>query len=192
MEKNKLYLGDCLDIMPLIPDGSIDMILCDMPFNQTQNKWDIIIPFDKLWEQYNRIIKQNGAIALFAQGLFSAQLIMSNPKMYRYDLIYKKGNRVSGFLNAKKQPMRNHEQILLFYKKQPTYNPQFTEDGEPLHSKGKKFKKKEGVNNNYGKYDTKFDSGRAGSTQKYPKSVLNFEKPHPPIHPTQKPVALCE
>ena len=190
--ENKLFLGDCLEIMPNIPDKSVDMILADLPFNQTKNKWDIIIPFDKLWEQYNRIIKDNGAIALFAQGLFTAQLIMSNTKMYRYDLIYHKGNRVSGFLNANRQPMRNHEQVLLFYKKQPIYNPQFTEGGEPLHSKGKKFKTKKGVNNNYGDYDTTFDSGREGSTQKYPKSVLTFDKPHPAIHPTQKPVALCE
>jgi DNA modification methylase len=189
--ENKLYFGNCLNVMNKIPDNSIDMILADLPFNLTKNKWDIIIPFDKLWLQYNRVIKENGAIALFAQGIFMAQLIMSNPKMYRYDLIYKKGERVSGFLNAKVQPMRNHEQILLFYKKKPTYNPQFTE-GKALHSKGHSFKYKEGVNNNYGEYDTTFDSGREGTTQKYPKSVLNFEKPHPAIHPTEKPVALCE
>ena len=87
---NKIYNDDCLKIMPLIQDKSIDMILADLPFNQTKNKWDILIPFDDLWSQYNRIIKDNGAILLFAQGLFSAQLIMSNQKMYRYDLIYKK------------------------------------------------------------------------------------------------------
>lgn len=189
--ENKLFFGDCLKVMPNIPNKSVDMILADLPFNQTKNKWDIIIPFGELWEQYNRIIKDNGAIALFAQGFFTAQLIMSNPKMYRYDLIYHKGDRATGFLNAKVQPMRNHEQILLFYKKKPTYNPQFTE-GKPLHSKGKKYKTKEGINNNYGHYDTKFDSGREGKTQKYPKSVLTFDKPHPAIHPTQKPVALCE
>ena len=190
MEINKIYLGDCLNIMPNIEDKSIDMILADLPFNMTKNKWDIIIPFDKIWNQYNRIIKDNGAIALFAQGFFSAQLIMSNPKMYRYDLIYKKGNRVSGFLNANRQPMRNHEQILLFYKKQPIYNPIYTE-GNPLHGKGTKFKTKEGVNNNYGYYDTTYEN-RKGSTKKYPKSVLDFEKPHPSKHPTEKPVKLCE
>ena len=190
LEINKSYLGDCLEIMPSIDDKSIDLILCDLPFGVTKNKWDIIIPLDKLWEQYNRIIKDNGAIVLFAQGVFSAQLIMSNTKMYKYDLIYKKSNRTSGFLNANRQPLRNHEQILVFYKKQPTYNPQFTE-GMPLHSKGIVSKEKQGINNNYGKYDTSFDK-RAGTTQKYPKSVLDFERPHPPIHPTEKPVKLCE
>ena len=190
IEVNKPYLGDCLEIMPLITDKSIDMILCDLPFGVTKNKWDIIIPLDELWNQYNRIIKDNGAIVLFAQGVFSAQLIMSNTKMYKYDLIYKKSNRTSGFLNANRQPLRNHEQILVFYKKQPTYNPQFTE-GIPLHSKGILSKGKQGVNNNYGQYDTSMDK-RAGSTQKYPKSVLDFERPHPPIHPTEKPVKLCE
>lgn len=190
IEVNKPYLGDCLEIMPLITDKSIDMILCDLPFGVTKNKWDIIIPLDKLWEQYNRIIKDNGAIVLFAQGVFSAQLIMSNTKMYKYDLIYKKSNRTSGFLNANRQPLRNHEQILVFYKKQPTYNPQFTE-GSPLHSKGNLSREKQGINNNYGKYDTSMDK-RAGATQKYPKSVLDFDRPHPPIHPTEKPVKLCE
>jgi site-specific DNA-methyltransferase (adenine-specific) len=187
---DEIYFGDCLDIMPNIPDGSVDLILADLPFNMTKNKWDILIPFDQLWENYNRVIKPNGAIVLFAQGLFAAQLIMSNPKMYRYDLIYKKSNRVSGFLNANRQPLRNHEQILVFYKKQPTYNPQFTE-GIPLHSKGNLSKTKQGVNNNYGVYDTSFDD-RAGSTQKFPKSVLDFERPHPSKHPTEKPVKLCE
>ena len=188
---NKIYNDDCLKIMPLIQDKSIDMILADLPFNQTKNKWDILIPFDDLWSQYNRIIKDNGAILLFAQGLFSAQLIMSNQKMYRYDLIYKKSNRSSGFLNANRQPLRNHEQILCFYKKQPTYNPIFSE-GIPLHSKGKLYKTKDGINNNYGKYDTKYENNRSGSTEKYPISVLNFDKPHPSKHPTEKPVKLCE
>lgn len=188
---NKIYNDDCLKIMPNIDDKSIDLILADLPFNQTKNKWDILIPFEDLWMNYNRIIKDNGAILLFAQGIFSAQLIMSNPKMYRYDLIYKKGERVSGFLNANRQPLRNHEQILCFYKKQPTYNPIFNE-GMPLHGKGTKYKNKINTNNNYGDYDSQKDDDRKGSTKKYPKSVLNFEKPHPAKHPTEKPVSLCE
>ncbi len=188
---NELYNDDCLNIMPNIKDKSIDLILADLPFNQTKNKWDILIPFDDLWLNYNRIIKDNGAILLFAQGLFSAQLIMSNPKMYRYDLIYKKGDRTSGFLNANRQPLRNHEQILVFYKKQPTYNPIFTE-GIPLHGKGTKYKYKNNTNNNYGDFNSNLDDKRKGSTLKYPKSVLIFEKPHPAKHPTEKSIPLCE
>jgi site-specific DNA-methyltransferase (adenine-specific) len=173
--------------MPIIPDGSIDMILCDLPYNMTKNHWDIIIPLDKLWQQYNRIIKENGAIVLFGQDKFSAKLMLSNEKMHKYNLIWKKGERTSGFLNAKKQPLRNHEDILIFYKKQPVYNPQFIL-GEKSHSRGTKGKL---VNNNYGKYD--FMEGETKNGEwKYPKSILNFDRPHPPIHPTQKPVELCE
>ena len=192
LKLDEIYLGDCIETMKLIDKGSVDFILTDLPYNVTQNKWDqIVIPLDLLWEQYRRIIKPNGAIALFSQGMFSAKLIMSNPKWYKYDIIWKKGDRVSGFLNANRQFMRNHEQILLFYKKQPTYNPQFTE-GKPLHGKGHKYLNKEGVNNNYGYYDTTVPETRKGSTLKYPKSVLNFEKPHPAIHPNEKPVLLLE
>jgi len=191
LEINKIYLGDCLELMNHIDDKSVDMILCDLPYGVTANKKDICIPFDSLWNHYNRIIKDNGAIVLFSQGIFSARLIMSNEKMFKYDLIWKKGERTSGFLNAKKQVLRNHEQILIFYKNQPTYNPQFT-DGPPLHGKGKKYLNKEGVNNNYGFYNTTIPETRKGSTQKYPKSILNFDRPHPPVHSTQKPVPLCE
>lgn len=192
LEKNKIFNGDCIEVMKDIDDKSVDMILTDLPYNMTKNKWDKnIIPLDKLWKQYNRIIKDNGAIVLFAQGMFMAKLIMSNKKMFRYDIIWKKGDRVSGFLNANRQFMRNHEQLLVFYKKQPTYNPQFTE-GKPLHSKGKSYLEKQGVNNNYGKYDTTIKETRKGSTLKYPKSVLNFDKPHPSQHPTEKSVSLCE
>lgn len=188
---NEIYLGDCLEIMKIIPDKSVDMILCDLPYGLTNNPKDIVIPMDKLWQNYERIIKDNGAIILFGQGIFAAKLILSNEKLFKYDLIWKKGERVSGFLNAKKIPLRNHEQLLVFYKKPPTYNPQFSE-GIPLHSKGKKYLEKEGVNNNYGYYDTSLPETRKGSTQKYPKSVLNFERPHPPIHPTEKPTTLLE
>lgn len=192
LKLNEVYLGDCIQIMKNIDNSSIDMILTDLPYNVTKNKWDQdIIPLDQLWNEYKRIIKPNGAILLFAQGIFSSKLIMSNEKMFKYDIVWKKGERVSGFLNAKKQPMRNHEQILCFYKKQPTYNPIFTE-GIPLHSKGKKYLNKDGVNNNYGYYDTTLPETRKGSTKKYPKSVLNFDKPHPAIHPNEKPVSLLE
>lgn len=190
---NEIYLGDCLEIMKLIDKGSIDMILADLPFGVTKNSKDVRIPMESLWNEYNRIIKDTGVIALFGQGMFTADLMMANKKMWRYNLIYNKGNGVSGFLNANRQPLRSHEDILIFYKKQPTYNPQFTE-GKPLHSKGKKYLTKEGVNNNYGYYDTTTPETRKGETQKYPKSVLNFDRPAPGviIHPTEKPVALLE
>ena len=192
LKLDEIYLGDCIDVMKNIDDNSVDMILTDLPYNTTRNKWDQqIIPLDLLWKEYKRVIKVNGAILLFAQGVFSAKLMISNEKWFRYDLIWKKGNRVSGFLNANRQFMRNHEQILVFYNKQPYYNPIFTE-GAPLHGKGNTYLNKQGVNNNYGNYDTTIPETRKGSTQKYPKSVLDFEKPHPSIHPTEKSLKLCE
>lgn len=188
LETNKIYLEDCLVGMKSICDKSIDCIICDLPYGQTQNKRDVIIPFEPLWAEYKRIIKDNGAIILFSQGMFTAKLMLSNEKMWRYNLIWKKGNRTSGFLNAKRMPMRNHEDICVFYKKLPTYNPQFRY-GKPLHSKGHGVHKF--TNNNYGKFD-EIEDTRAGSTEKYPISVLNFNRPHPPIHPTQKPIELVE
>ena len=188
---NKLFYGDCFDVFPTIGDKSIDMILCDLPYGATQNKYDIIIPFDKLWLQYERVIKDNGAIVLFGQGLFFADLINSNRKLFRYDLVWNK-HLISGFLNANRMPLRVHENIAVFYKKLPTYNPQFTE-GKPLHSKGKSYLKKEHKNQNYGKFEMTDDS-RAGSTQKHPRSILSFQKPHPSVskHPTEKSIDMLE
>lgn len=122
--------------------------------------------------------------------MFSAKLMLSNEKMYRYSLIWEK-DRPTGFLNAKKMPLRSHEDILVFYKKCPIYNPQMWK-GIPLHGKGKKALVEQGVNNNYGKYDTTYDSGRVGTTDKYPRSVLKFKKEHPAVFATQKPIALLE
>lgn len=183
--------GDCLELMKEIPDKSIDLILCDLPYGKTQNKSDIIIPFDKLWNSYERIIKDNGAIVLFAQGVFYVDLVNSNRKLFRYDLVWDKVI-TTGFLNAKRMPLRQHEQIAVFYKKLPKYNPQFT-SGKPLHSKGKAYKDKPIVNQNYGVFHMTDDS-RAGSTKKYPTSILKFQKPHPSIavHRTQKPVELLK
>ena len=191
MEFNKIYNEDCLEGMKRIADKSVDMILCDLPYGVTQNKKDVVIPFVPLWEQYERIIKDNGAIVLFAQGLFYVDLVSSNRKLFRYDLIWDKVLS-SGFLNANRMPLRQHEQIAVFYKKLPTYNPQFT-IGKPLHSKGKSYLQKELKNQNYGQFEATDDS-RAGSTEKYPTSVLKFEKQHPStqIHPTQKSVSLSE
>lgn len=187
----KLLQGDCLELMKDIPDKSIDMILCDLPYGVTSNKKDITIPFDKLWKRYERIIKDNGAILLFGQGAFYVDLVNSNRKLFRYDLVWDK-QLISGFLNAKRMPLRQHEQIAVFYKKLPTYNPQFTQ-GKPLHSKGVSYKNKEHTNQNYGEFHMTDDS-RAGSTEKYPTSILSFSKPHPSIakHRTEKPVELLE
>lgn len=167
------------------------MILCDLPYGITQNKADVIIPFEPLWNQYNRIIKDNGAIVLFGQGTFFVDLINSNRKMYRYDLVWNK-QLTSGFLNAKRMPLRQHEQVAIFYKKLPTYNPQFTH-GNPLHAKGSAYKDKPVNNQNYGAFEAVGDN-RAGSVEKYPTSILSFAKPHPSVsqHRTQKPVALLE
>ncbi len=197
MSEVKLYKGDCLIEMNNIQDKSVDMILCDLPYevlnkDNASAQWDKLIPFDKLWEQYNRIIKDNGAIVLFAQGMFTCQLMMSNPNMWRYNLIWDK-RLVSGFLNAKRMPLRSHEDIVIFYKSLPTYNPQMTE-GMPLHSKGNVYEGKEMKKNQcYGNI-TMTDDSRKGCTEKYPKSILSFDKPHPSIavHPTQKPVTLLE
>jgi len=189
IELNRIYQRDCLEGMRMIPDDTIDMILCDLPYGTTRNKWDTVIPFEPLWEQYARVIKDNGAIVLFSHGLFSAKLQLSKEKWWRYDLEWEK-DRPTGFLNAKKMPLRSHEDIQVFYKKLPVYNPQMSV-GKPLHSKGSSYLIKPAVNNNYGKFEVTDDS-RKGNTEKYPRSILKFKRPHPPIHPTQKPVELFE
>lgn len=186
---NKIIHGNCLEMMKNIPDKSIDMILCDLPYGITaRNKWDVILPFDKLWEQYRRITKENSAIVLNGQGLFSAKLIMSNPKWYKYTLIWEK-NKVRGFLNAKRQPLRIHEDILVFYNKQCTYNPQKTTGHKPVNSF---CKISDGMN--YGKTKAGFVGG--GQTDRYPVSIIKIPVVNNDLevrfHPTEKPVALCE
>ena len=187
----RLYKGDCLNLMKDIPDKSVDMILCDLPYGKTNNALDKPLPLEPLWKEYMRIIKPNGAILLFGQGTFYVDLINSNPKMFRYDLVWDK-RLISGFLNANRMPLRRHEQIAVFYKKLPVYNPQFS-SGEPLHSKGRAYKNKALKNQNYGEFHAT-DDCRVGSTEKYPTSVLAFQKPHPSIaiHRTEKPVELLE
>ena len=125
IELNKIYNEDCLEGMKRIPDGSVDMILCDLPYGTTRNKWDSVIDLDLLWEQYNRIIKDNGAIVLTAQTPFDKVLGVSNLKMLKYEWIWEK-SKATVFLNAKRMPLKAHENILVFYKKLPTYNPQKT------------------------------------------------------------------
>ena len=190
----QLWQGDCLELMNDIPDKSIDMILCDLPYERTKNKWDSIIPLDLLWKNYNRIIKDNGCIALFSDGLFMVDLVNSNRRNWRYNLVWDKV-LTSGFLNANRQPLRQHEEIVIFYKKQPTYNPQFTE-GQPLHGMGSKFRVKKNENNNYGNFNSCSNPSaeREGDTKKYPRSILTFPRKAScnMLHPTEKSVELCE
>jgi len=126
---NNVIEGDCLEVMKQLPDNSVDMVLCDLPYGTTQNKWDSVIPLDELWKQYQRIVKDDGAIVLTSQGMFTAELMVSNPKMFRYKWVWEK-SKSTNFLNAKKQPLRKHEDVCVFYKKQPVYHPQMIE-GEP-------------------------------------------------------------
>lgn len=186
-DKVQLYKGDCLELMKDIPDKSIDMILCDLPYGTTQNKWDSIISLDKLWRQYCRIIKDNGAIVLFAQTPFDKVLGVSNLKMLKYEWIWEK-TAATGHLNAKKMPMKAHENILVFYKKLPTYNPQKTMGHTPVHS----YTKHQDDGSNYGK--TKVGISGGGSTERYPRSVQVFksDKQKVALHPTQKPIDLLQ
>ena len=184
---SRLFLGDCLEIMPQIESNSVDMVLCDLPYEVTQNKDDVMIDPKRLWEQYWRIVKPNAPIVLFGQDKFTAVMMLSD-KNHKYNLIWDKV-LTSGFLNANRMPLRSHEDIMVFYRKQPIYNPQKVK-GKPNHSKGKP---KETANNNYGAFDF-VDNKEMLGDMKHPKSILTFEKIHPSIakHRTEKPIALLE
>lgn len=180
-----LYQGDCLEIMKSIPDKSVDMILCDLPYGMTKNKWDSIIPIDQLWEAYKRIIKDNGCIALFGNQPFTSFLVSSNLKMFRYSLVWEK-NKFSDFLNAKRKPMKVNEDIVIFYKKQPTFNPQYTY-GEPY----KRWNTQTAVDRqtNYGNHKQNIAQSDG---KRLPTTVLHFKRVERPFHPTQKPIDLLE
>lgn len=192
---NKVIQGDCLEIMPSIPDNSVDMILCDLPYGTTQNKWDSLIPLDKLWAEYRRIIKENGAIVLTSQGIFTAKLILSNEKWFKYKVVWIK-SKSTNFLNAKKQPLRKHEDICVFYGKQPTYNPQMTKG--VAYDKGVR---KDQYTGSYGDFKPRHVKSNG---QRYPLDVIMYEEgQHDDFiycktaesegkvyHPTQKPVDL--
>ena len=177
-----LRQGDCLELIKNIPDKSIDMILCDLPYGTTACKWDVVIPLDKLWEQYNRIIKDNGAIVLFSKQPFTTELIHSNLKMLKYVLVWKKDNHDNPLM-AKKRFLNITEDICVFYKKQCVYNPQglvklnkFTKQG-----RGESLSQRNTRNTEYLQEYTN-----------YPKNILEFKRDLPNVHPTQKPVALLE
>ncbi|MDT2663023.1 DNA methyltransferase [Enterococcus hulanensis] len=184
-ELNKIYNEDCLIGMQKLPDKSIDMILCDLPYGTTANSWDSVIPFDQLWLQYERIIKDNGAIVLTAQQPFTTELIASNRKLFRYEWIWDK-KLPTGFLNANKMPLKRHENILVFYKNLPTYNPEMVVRGTPRNKSHRGQQ-----SGNYGHFNKTENNI---NNEYYPTSIIveygggNDKK----THPTQKPVALFE
>ena len=184
IELNKIYNEDCLLGMSKIKDKSIDMILCDLPYGVTKNKWDSVIPLDKLWMEYKRIIKDNGAIVLTAQQPFTTSLINSNAENFRYTLVWDKVG-TTGFQNAKKMPLRQHEDILVFYKFLPTYNPQMTVRGKP--------RKKGGSKTDNGCYG-ELRSTESFNNTYYPTSIISISNAVKigKLHPTQKPVELFE
>lgn len=178
--------GDCLELMKEIPDKSVDMILCDLPYGITRNKWDSVIDLKSLWEQYIRIIKDKAAIVLFSAEPFTSRLILSNLKMFRYDLIWSKPQG-SDFLNANRKPLRSHENICVFYKKLPTYNPQKTSE-KPYKAKGGS-----STSSNFGKFNSEQHTENTDG-KRMPLTVISFAN-HNNVnkqHPTQKPVPLLE
>ena len=186
---NKIYNEDCLEGMKKIPDKSIDCIICDLPYGSTSCSWDVIIPFDKLWEQYNRIIKDNGAILLFGQEPFSSFLRLSNLKDYKYDIYWQK-ERLTNIQQVKRRVGKDVEIISVFYKKQCTYNPQMLSyDGPPRSNKIKDGKLGKLTDNNMKKPNEYVDTGKRYPTQvwKFQRDILTSN-----LHPTQKPLKLVE
>ena len=176
--------GDCLELMKDIPDGSVDMILCDLPYGTTACKWDSIIPFEELWKGYCRIIKDDGAIILFGSEPFTSILICSQISLFRYDLIWDK-QKGCDFLNANRKPLKSHENILVFYKKSPTYNKQYWYSTPYKKINGNK--KQSSVYHDSHDVDTESTDGKRN-----PLSILSFPRDGNRVHPTQKPVALLE
>ena len=178
----RLIHGDCLEHLEDTPSGSIDMVLCDLPYGTTKNKWDTVIPLDCLWKQYNRVVKDNGAIVLTSQGIFTAKLILSQENLFKYKLVWVK-NTLTNFLNAKKQPLRKHEDVCIFYRKQPTYIPQM--------GAGKPYKVHNGgTTESYGPFKSMIAQSYG---ERYPTDVLNFDVDGSKggrFHPTQKPIEL--
>lgn len=183
--KNTLFEGDCIEILSKFASNSIDMVLCDLPYGTTQNKWDSVVNLDDLWKEYHRIVKPSGAIVLTSQGIFTAKLIMSNERFFKYKIVWEK-SKSTNFLNAKKQPLRKHEDICVFYKKQPHYSPQMQE-GKP-YNKGVRKDQLSGSYGDFNPIEVKSDGAR------YPTDIVYFktaESEGEVFHPTQKPVSLA-
>ena len=184
--KYELHLGDCLEVMKSIPAGSVDLILCDLPYGTTRNKWDSVIPFGALWAHYWRALKPHGVVILTAAQPFTSALVMSQPGAFKYQWVWEKTQAV-GHLNAWKQPMRKHEDICVFYRKQPTYNPQIVdkpkENIRPQTSRTK-------TTSNYGEHG--LNVFKCPPDKSMPSSVLKFANAQKTVHPTQKPVNLME
>ena len=182
--RNSLIEGDCLSALKAFPSSSTDIVLCDLPYGTTQNKWDSIIDLDNLWSEYNRVVKPNGAIVLSSQGVFTAKIILSNEKFFKYKIVWEK-SKATNFLNAKKQPLRKHEDICVFYRKPPTYNPQMKK-GDP-YDKGVR---KDQLTGSYGDFSATHVKSNG---LRYPADVIYFktaESEGQVYHPTQKPVEL--
>ena len=182
---NKVIHGDCLEVMPTLPDKSIDMILCDLPYGTTACKWDTIIPFEPLWKEYKRLIKDNGAIVLTASQPFTSALVMSNPDMFRYDWVWEKSYS-TGFMNANKMPLKNTENVLVFYKNLPVYNPQgrVKVDKKQVRKRDKETTIYADMGLRDGEYIQEYSN--------YPKQIIKTFYKEQTMHPTQKPVALFE
>tara|TARA_B110000211_G_C13912072_1_gene478835 strand:- start:139 stop:843 length:705 start_codon:yes stop_codon:yes gene_type:complete len=175
--------GDCLERMKEIPDGSVDMILTDPPYGTTACKWDSIIPLEPMWEQLKRVIKPNGAIVMTASQPFTTTLISSQMKLFKYSWLWDKGQG-TGFLNAKRQPLRSCEDVVVFYKKQPTYNPQMRLGFKP-------YKCKQGATKTQN-YGNQSGAITVSDGSRYPLTLVAFNRDGAKVHPTQKPVALME
>jgi len=190
-----LFNGDCITVLKGLPDNSIDMVFCDLPYGTTRNAWDSVIDLEKLWKEYHRVVKCNGAIVLTAANPFDKVLAMSNISNFRYDWIWEK-NKATGHLNSKKIPLKSHEYVLVFYRKMPTYHPQFTYGHPPMNAVSPKTNiPKPETLRNYGHMDSHLGNP-GGSTMRYPRSVIkipviNNDNPLK-WHPTQKPVELAE
>lgn len=180
-------LGDCLERMADIADGSVDLVLTDPPYGTTACKWDAVIPFEPMWAHVRRILKPNGAAVFTASQPFTSALVMSNPKWFRYDIVWKKV-RVTGHLNAKLMPLREHESVLVFCEGRPTYNPQMSPSGGHVRGPRGKASKASSVYRAF----TDDPTRQNFSTEFYPRSTLTIRSDMQPVHPTQKPVALME
>lgn len=185
-KRNFLFEGDCLEVMKRIGDGEVDLVLCDLPYGTTQNKWDSVIDLEALWAEYRRVLKPNGAVVLTSQGIFTARLILSNEAMFKYKIVWEK-SKPTNFLNAKKQPLRKHEDICVFYAKPPTYNPQMS--AGKAYDKGVRKDQLSGSYGDFQPHHVKSDGAR------YPNDVVYFKtaesEPERTVwHPTQKPIEL--